>query len=104
MVEMTPERARRINTNMPAIIAAKMSRKLIRCARGTWTHGELHEAFRHVQDRDWKNPISAWVGEADVDLVLDAIDFFAGGDGRVVRRERNRAHVSAPGYYIAVGA
>lgn len=66
MVEMTPERARRINTNMPAIIAAKMSRKLIRCARGTWTHGELHAAFRTVQsDKGWKFPVDATVFGVD---------------------------------------
>lgn len=104
MGEMTVERARRINANMVAIMQAQMSRKLVECQRGTWTHGELHEAFRHVQDRDWKNPINARVPLAMVDVTLDAIDYIAGGEARVVAQTRTSAHLTAPGYYTMIGA
>jgi len=92
-----------------------------------YTQEQLTEAFKLVQDTGhWKNPIDCkvYLSEREVDLVGKAVVHFAGcpahfktlavNKGQVrVRRKRLLAdddtpqllyRVTAPGYYMSVGA
>jgi len=67
--------------------------------------------FDLVAPKDnWKNPINALVEPMDlVELGItkkdlsDAVEFFTGAPAVIVR-EGSKYRVTAPGYYIAVGA
>lgn len=83
----------------------------------TETHEKLPEQIKYeplfnlVQPKDnWKNPINALVDPMDlVELnatkqdLNDAIVFYAGGPVTITR-EGSKLHVTAPGYYVAIGA
>jgi hypothetical protein len=67
--------------------------------------------FELVEPKDnWKKPINALVDPMDlVELGItkqdlsDAVEFFTGAPAVIVR-EGNKYRVTAPGYYIVVGA
>lgn len=72
------------------------------------TRGELHAAFTKVQNPEgWKMPID-WTGElASLDelLVLEkAVIFFTASQMAYEKLADGRFHVTADGYYRAVGA
>lgn len=67
--------------------------------------------FKLVEPKDnWKNPINALVDPMDlVELGItkqdlsDAVEFFTGSPA-VIEREGSKYRVTAPGYYIVIGA
>lgn len=72
------------------------------------TRGHLRTAFNRVRNpQGWKLPINRIVvarGEDELEDILDAIDFFVGGGGEVKRIRGRTFRVTAPGYYVTIGA
>jgi hypothetical protein len=78
------------------------------------TRADADEAFKLVADRsNWKNPIDRMVYLTDeqVELVREAVIFFTGSVPKIERvynmkflHNANKYHVTADGYYRAVGA
>lgn len=69
---------------------------------GGYTHEQLDEAFRQVQDADhWKNPIDAVVDRSMWDVLAVAIPYFTGTDADHddVDGQPDRIRVFAPGYF-----
>lgn len=71
---------------------------------------ELRRAFERVQDKaDWKNPIDAFIGQADTTerrKIATAIEFFTGSRAEWISAQRRTKAVwtvQAPGYYQACG-
>jgi hypothetical protein len=72
-----------------------------------YQRGELSIAFDRLADeRNWKNPLRAWVPYADLELYRTAAQFFAGSPLDVQRYDRAQNHVlvTGPGYYSCIGA
>lgn len=73
---------------------------------------ELRDAFDMVCDKDnWKNPIDARIenpGAHMREVIKDAIMYFTGSTAyfrRVVEDSgRDTFHITAKGYYLAIGA
>ena len=69
-----------------------------------FSRNQLAEAFEKVQDKKhWKNPIDAIIQKEDISIVNAAIDFFAGG-GAVFSIHHKGTRVTAPGYFVLIGA
>lgn len=68
------------------------------------THEQLHNAFKKVANyRDWKAPISRLIKASDLEITLQAIEFYTATKGRVEYRITDEngtevVHVTAPGY------
>lgn len=68
---------------------------------GGWTREELEAAFNAVQNpTHWKDPIHAWVANAEVEVTLDAIGFYTGTAGLITRiaDDRRSKFIEADGY------
>lgn len=73
-----------------------------------FTRDELKTAFERVADKqNWKNPIRALITEhltdRDFIAIREAVSFFA-GCVPMFRLTPDGVKVTAPGYYVAVGA
>jgi len=65
----------------------------------------LAAAFNAVQaPGNWKNPIRAEVPRRMAPVVVEAIGFYAGGGARAELILGDMVRVTAPGYYLMVGA
>jgi len=61
--------------------------------------------FIKIQPRDnWKNPINAWIDESDFADCNQAAIWFTGAGLTVIARNGEKLHVTAPGYYLTIGA
>lgn len=71
------------------------------------TRGELKEAFDMVADPDnWKNPIDVRIknpGPRMMAMIDESVRFFAGCTAHV-RPHHDTVHITAKGYYLAIGA
>lgn len=70
---------------------------------------QLREAFEMVENKlNWKNPIKRTLpidtSDEQLALIDEAVRHFAGCTATITRRPDGRAVVTAPGYYVAVGA
>lgn len=52
----------------------------------------------------WKNPIDCWIDNADYSHCSMAAVWFTGAPLEIVAHKRDKIRVTAPGYYLAVGA
>lgn len=80
--------------------------KTINPETGTiYSLSELKAAFEKVQDAtNWKNPICAAISVDDIDVVTEAVIFYAGCRPTFVPINKARVRCEAAGYYLAVGA
>jgi hypothetical protein len=81
---------------------------IVACINGQdVTHGEMKAAFEMVCDKEnWKNPIDVRIdnpGDQKLEIIKDAVMYFAGCTA-YFRPVGDTIHVTAKGYYIAMGA
>ncbi len=70
-----------------------------------YSHKQLKKAFYLVADpSDWKGPISAWVKDEDLDLVLNAIEYFTAVKGHATQLPRGVNAVTCQGYRMGPAA
>lgn len=73
-----------------------------------YTNEQLHAAFKLVQNPQlWKMPIVYLLHEptqAQLDLIEAAVRFFAGSTALFVSLANGNVRVTAPGYYVCIGA
>jgi hypothetical protein len=87
---------------MPEI---EFSKQEIKTPYGTFTVGQLREAFTKVENKEnWKKPISSSIPVEECDVTSAAIEFFTGGKTSFSPRTAGKVWVSSPGYYNTVGA
>lgn len=71
-----------------------------------YTHKELSDAFKLIQNgENWKNPIDAWIHPNSFDVCDEACVYFTGS--HLTRKQfvgSNALRVTAPGYYLTIGA
>lgn len=75
--------------------------------RREYTQDELTAAFDRVcNTKNWKMPINKVVKLTDkeLDLVYAAVIHFTGSVPMISQRTRDTYHVTAAGYYVAIGA
>lgn len=71
-----------------------------------FTKNELMDAFDLVKPQgNWKEPIDAIIPEEKQEIVDSAIGFFTGGGADYCRvTQLGQLRVTAPGYFIMIGA
>ena len=75
-----------------------------------YTQEQLEAAFDLVNPMkvsgkpSWKYPINVEIETDNIDVVLRSIDHFVGGHGCHQKLGENKYHVTAPGYYLIIGA
>lgn len=71
-----------------------------------FTHKELTEAFKLIQNAEhWKNPIDAWIHPEKFEVCNEACVYFTGS--QLTRKQwasSSALRVTAPGYYVTIGA
>ena len=75
-------------------------------SRAGYTHGQLSEAFRGIQNpENWKLPIDAWIHPNQFEICNEACVYFTGS--RLTRTQTagdSAVRVVAAGYYETIGA
>jgi hypothetical protein len=73
-----------------------------------FTREQMLEWFNKVHDpENWKNPIDTVIDKPsseDMVCISDAIGYFAGGGTQIIELPGNKIRVTAPGYYMLIGA
>ena len=69
-----------------------------------YSEAEMRRAFEAVQSANWKDPIDATIPAERLCVTAAAVEFFAGSEMYIKRRDDGDFHVKAPGYYIRIGA
>jgi hypothetical protein len=69
-----------------------------------YTWEELDEAFKSIQGKHWKDPISAVIPEDRVDVCTAAVNFSAGGGVHITpSKQKGHVRLRAPGYWRMIG-
>ena len=77
-----------------------MTRKMNPETGSIYSRAELEEAFKLVQDKKhWKGPVKGLVPNDKVDVVREAVNFYAYGCVTVTPYGKNRSRITAPGYW-----
>ena len=84
----------------------KITATVIGQASDKFTQEELTAAFTKVQSkRGWKFPISATIPASEKEITNAAIEHFAGGQAEFEESVVDgKLRVTAPGYYMVIGA
>jgi len=71
-----------------------------------YTHKQLTEAFEFIKNSEhWKNPIDAWIHPSKFDICAEACVYFTGSRlERCQSAGSSALRVTAPGYYLTIGA
>lgn len=71
-----------------------------------FTREALLEAFEKVQSPSgWKYPIDTIIESKDLEITVESISYFAGSPTFVEETLKNgKIKITAPGYYVCVGA